>query len=90
MDPSTEKESYATGPAAGADGTQPGIEEKGEIVELAATFTPEEERRLLRKIDYTILPMMCIVFFLQYLDKQSLSYASVGNSPVLRYLVQQD
>ncbi|KAF5007851.1 hypothetical protein F66182_15694, partial [Fusarium sp. NRRL 66182] len=40
-------------------------------------FTPEEEKQVLRKIDRVILPMMCFVFFLQYLDKQSLSYAGV-------------
>ncbi|KAF2725960.1 major facilitator superfamily transporter [Polychaeton citri CBS 116435] len=39
--------------------------------------TPEEEKRLLRKLDCTILVMMCVVFFLQYLDKQTLSYAAV-------------
>ncbi|KAI1504270.1 putative allantoate permease [Biscogniauxia marginata] len=44
---------------------------------LGDPITLSEERALLRKIDYTILPMMCLVFFLQYLDKQSLSYASV-------------
>ncbi|KAF9692789.1 hypothetical protein EKO04_008999 [Ascochyta lentis] len=56
---------------------QPAVEEKGEVVEIAATYTPEEEKKVLRKIDITILPLMCIVFFMQYLDKQSLSYASV-------------
>ncbi|KAK1147334.1 hypothetical protein N8T08_001411 [Aspergillus melleus] len=39
--------------------------------------TQEEERRVLRKIDMVILPMLCCVFFFQYLDKQSLSYAAV-------------
>ncbi|KAH8697810.1 putative allantoate permease [Talaromyces proteolyticus] len=41
------------------------------------SYTPEEERRVVRKLDLVILPMMCCVFFLQYLDKQSLSYASI-------------
>ncbi|CAG8950023.1 hypothetical protein HYFRA_00004357 [Hymenoscyphus fraxineus] len=35
------------------------------------------ERRVLRKTDLVVLPMMCLVFFFQYLDKQSLAYASV-------------
>ncbi|ETS79376.1 hypothetical protein PFICI_09229 [Pestalotiopsis fici W106-1] len=35
------------------------------------------KRRVLRKTDFIILPMMCFVFFFQYLDKQSLAYASV-------------
>ncbi|KAH8681711.1 major facilitator superfamily transporter [Xylariales sp. PMI_506] len=64
-------------PASSANGRQPSVDEKGDFVELTAGYTPEEEKQLLRKIDYTILPMMCFVFFLQYLDKQTLSYASV-------------
>ncbi|TDZ17180.1 putative transporter [Colletotrichum orbiculare MAFF 240422] len=63
------------------DGHEPrpeGLDEKdGQIVELSDSYTEEEERAVLRKIDCTILPLMCVVFFLQYLDKQSLSYASV-------------
>ncbi|KAK8074311.1 hypothetical protein PG994_005210 [Apiospora phragmitis] len=65
------------GPPADSTQAQPPIEEKGQIVDVSAAYTPEEEKRVLRKIDCTILPMMCIVFLLQYLDKQSLSYASV-------------
>lgn len=52
-------------------------EKAGSMVEVGESYTAEEERAVLRKIDLTILPMMCAVFFLQYLDKQSLSYASV-------------
>ncbi|KAG7883372.1 hypothetical protein KL937_000545 [Ogataea polymorpha] len=40
-------------------------------------FTPEEERSVVRKIDLYVLPLMCLVFFSQYLDKTSLSYAAV-------------
>lgn len=50
----------------------------GDVVEFRESYTAGEERAVLRKIDLTILPMMCAVFFLQYLDKQSLSYASVS------------
>lgn len=52
-------------------------EKAGSMVEVGESYTLEEEKAVLRKIDLTILPMMCAVFFLQYLDKQSLSYASV-------------
>ncbi|CAR21357.1 KLTH0A07832p [Lachancea thermotolerans CBS 6340] len=41
------------------------------------TFTAEEEKALVRKIDLYILPLMCFVFLSQYLDKQSLSYATI-------------
>ncbi|CAO2654488.1 Nn.00g112210.m01.CDS01 [Neocucurbitaria sp. VM-36] len=57
--------------------TKPEGAQEGHVLELAAPFTPDDERRVLRKIDRTILPLMCLVFFMQYLDKQSLSYASV-------------
>ncbi|KAM5376317.1 hypothetical protein ACJZ2D_005539 [Fusarium nematophilum] len=52
-------------------------ETSGEILDLNDSYTPEEEKAVLRKIDTVILPFMCFVFFLQYLDKQSLSYAAV-------------
>jgi len=41
------------------------------------TVTPSENTRILRKIDLTILPIMLAVYFLQGLDKATLSYASV-------------
>ena len=37
----------------------------------------ETSRKLLRKIDLHIMPMMCIVYGLNYLDKTTLSYASI-------------
>ncbi|KAF5004847.1 hypothetical protein FDECE_8691 [Fusarium decemcellulare] len=40
-------------------------------------YTPEEERRVLRKIDRVVMPLMCLVEFFQYLDKQSIGYAAV-------------
>ncbi|KAF2194413.1 MFS general substrate transporter [Zopfia rhizophila CBS 207.26] len=39
--------------------------------------TPEDNRRILRKIDLTILPILLVVYCLQSLDKTTLSYASV-------------
>lgn len=46
--------------------------------DTAGFISPEEERAVVRKIDLVILPFLCFVFLLQYLDKQSLSYAAVG------------
>ena len=37
----------------------------------------ETNKRLLRKIDLHILPLICIIYFLQYIDKTAISYASV-------------
>lgn len=34
-------------------------------------------RRLLRKIDWHLLPIMCFVYGLNFLDKTTLSYASI-------------
>ncbi|KAI1840613.1 hypothetical protein JX266_013165 [Neoarthrinium moseri] len=39
-------------------------------------ITPDEERRLLRKIDLNLMPLLCIVYGLNYLDKTTVSYAS--------------
>lgn len=41
------------------------------------TVTPADNARILRKIDLTILPLLLVVYALQYLDKSTLSYASV-------------
>ena len=59
MSESTEKD------AAHDHSMQPAIEEKGDVLEITGTYTPEEERQVLRKIDRTILPLICIVFFMQ-------------------------
>jgi hypothetical protein len=52
--------------------------------------TPEENRRILRKIDLTILPIMLAVYFLQGLDKATLSYASVFGLVTDAHLGGQD
>ncbi|TFA98238.1 hypothetical protein CCMA1212_010035 [Trichoderma ghanense] len=69
-----------------------GVAEKGEVIEIdadealnavagldtAALHLDEEtERRLLRKIDWNLMPLMCLVYGLNYLDKTTLSYASI-------------
>ncbi|KAF9891120.1 hypothetical protein FE257_005056 [Aspergillus nanangensis] len=53
------------------------VDDVEEMVALAPAYTAEEEKAVVRKIDMIILPFLCFVFFLQYLDKQSLSYAAV-------------
>ncbi|KAF2739515.1 membrane transporter [Polyplosphaeria fusca] len=40
-------------------------------------ITEETNRRLLRKIDMHLMPVMCVVYGLNYLDKTTLSYASI-------------
>lgn len=38
---------------------------------------PKRLRRLVRKIDFTIAPLLAAVYFLQFLDKTTLSYTAV-------------
>ncbi|KAF9490985.1 MFS general substrate transporter [Pleurotus eryngii] len=40
-------------------------------------ISPEEDRRVLRKIDLWIMPVVLLAYFSQQLDKSSLSYTSV-------------
>lgn len=39
--------------------------------------TPEDNKRILRKIDLAVLPIILFIYCIQFLDKQALSYASV-------------
>ena len=39
------------------------------------TWTPEEEKKLLRKIDIRLLTILCLTYGLQYYDKAMLSQA---------------
>lgn len=45
----------------------------GEII----TYTVEEAKTVLRKIDWALMPMLCWVYALQFADKTSLNYASL-------------
>lgn len=40
-------------------------------------MTPEDERKLRRKIDFMIVPLMWCCYCLQYLDKTLINYANV-------------
>ncbi|KAL2830983.1 MFS general substrate transporter [Aspergillus pseudoustus] len=46
---------------------------------LQAEATPEEEKRILRKIDWHIIPVMGLCYMLQYMDKVTLGYATQLN-----------
>ncbi|CAA21238.1 Membrane transporter [Schizosaccharomyces pombe] len=41
------------------------------------TYTAKEARRVLWKIDLVMMPVMCITYMIQYLDKTALSYAAL-------------
>ena len=56
------------------------VDEAAEILAQAEepiTLTADEDRRILRLIDRGVLPVLLLVYFLQQLDKSSLSYTSV-------------
>ncbi|BGP48685.1 hypothetical protein JCM10450v2_004561 [Rhodotorula kratochvilovae] len=41
-------------------------------------ISDEEARKLVRKIDRSLMPLLCITYCLQFLDKTSLSYAALA------------
>lgn len=45
----------------------------GEVIELDEATN----KRLLSKIDWNLMPIMCVIYSLQFLDKTTLSYASI-------------
>ena len=55
----------------------------------ATDIDPEEARRVLRKIDFRILPLLMGAYLLQYLDKSSISFASVYGLQTGTHLVGQ-
>ncbi|KAJ5833941.1 hypothetical protein N7474_002252 [Penicillium riverlandense] len=54
----------------------PGVD-LGQI--LAATSMPEEEQRVLRKLDFILVPLMGCAYFLQFLYKLALSQTTLFN-----------
>ncbi|KAJ6153582.1 hypothetical protein N7470_006541 [Penicillium chermesinum] len=46
---------------------------------LAVELTPEEERKVLRKLDFILIPLMGCAYFLQFLDKLALSQSTLFN-----------
>ncbi|CAH0028409.1 unnamed protein product [Clonostachys rhizophaga] len=42
-----------------------------------APIDPNEERKAVRKLDCVVMPLMALVYFLQYLDKQSINQAAI-------------
>ncbi|KAJ6625765.1 MFS transporter [Mycena sp. CBHHK59/15] len=59
----------------------------GENAHAPIIVTTEENDRILRKTDLWLLPVMLGIYFLQQLDKSTLSYASVFNLATDTHLV---
>ena len=51
---------------------------------------PVRRKRLVRKIDFTIAPLLAAVYFLQFLDKTTLSYTAVMGIRTDTHLKGQD
>ena len=51
---------------------------------------PVQLKKLVRKIDFTIAPLLAAVYFLQFLDKTTLSYTAVMGIRKDTHLVGQD
>ena len=65
---------------------------RAEIAEEGAAILedPVQLKRLVRKIDLTIAPLLAAVYFLQFLDKTTLSYTAVMGIRTDTHLVGQD
>ncbi|KAF3399638.1 hypothetical protein DPV78_006303 [Talaromyces pinophilus] len=49
------------------------LEEPEELVE----YTEDEEKRVLRKLDFILLPLLCLCYVFSFLDKTLLNYSSI-------------
>lgn len=56
-----------------------------EVLEVATTTDPEKgsdhkllERKIIRKLDLRLLPLLCILYFLGYLDRSNIGNAKLG------------
>ncbi|PSR92339.1 allantoate permease [Coniella lustricola] len=56
----------------------------------ASTFEEAEIKRVLRKIDFRVVPVLFVTYFLQYLDKNSLNFASEFGLKTGTHLEGQD
>ena len=45
--------------------------------ELADPIDPVAEKKLLRKIDWMVIPFICITYLVTYIDKATIGYAAV-------------
>ncbi|KAE8154559.1 major facilitator superfamily domain-containing protein [Aspergillus avenaceus] len=53
-------------------------------------YTEEEAKRVLKKIDYRLMPFLFLIYLLQYLDKNSLNFSSVYGLKEGTHLKGQD
>ncbi|KAI0738942.1 MFS general substrate transporter [Daedaleopsis nitida] len=54
---------------------------EGSLVNESARCSPEEERRLVRKLDMRVMPMLCMLYLFAYLDRINLGNARLQGLP---------
>lgn len=61
------------------DTKSPSCEDPKQDVDFGSVsqVSPADSRRLRRKVDFILLPLLGFCYFVQFLDKQTLSYASL-------------
>ncbi|KAF5696496.1 allantoate transporter [Fusarium globosum] len=59
------------------DGADAALDLLNETGGISQPFDAKANKRLIRRIDTHIMPLICTVYFLQYIDKTAVSYASV-------------
>ncbi|KAK2593637.1 hypothetical protein QQS21_008641 [Conoideocrella luteorostrata] len=73
----TDSQNAATQPNTHKDAAAMMLIKLGRSPDERITISPTEDARVLRRIDIALLPLMLSVYFLQALDKATLSYASI-------------
>ncbi|KAJ4344957.1 hypothetical protein N0V95_006070 [Ascochyta clinopodiicola] len=53
------------------------VAELGDVVATREPLSPEEDKRILRKIDLNLLPIMGLLYLFQFLDKSALGYTAI-------------
>lgn len=61
-----------------------------ERARIMASFTPEQERKLIRKIDLALIPWLSILYLLSFLDRTSIGNASLYHMRTDLHLKDQD
>ncbi|KAJ5990749.1 hypothetical protein N7499_011295 [Penicillium canescens] len=58
--------------------------------QLGLPLSPQEDRRILRKIDLCLIPLLFVSYIFQYLDKQAMSYSAILGLRTDMHLKGQD
>ncbi|KAF4764718.1 Major facilitator superfamily domain general substrate transporter [Penicillium solitum] len=58
--------------------------------QLGTPLSPEDDRRILRRIDICLIPVLFLSYLFQYLDKQAMGYSAILGLRTDMHLVGQD